>query len=104
VGEPDSWCILRQCHGDTDDLKFQVGKPYFYVNYVDLDTFVTGFATAYPEPATHDDTITYPWISADFNHVKGQVGKPYFRVGYGDLDIFVANCATDPAPNCLDVP
>jgi len=104
VGEPDSWCHLRQCHGDTDNLKFKVGKYYYYVNYTDLNTFVDGFATDYPSPATHDDTITYSWISADFNHQLDKVGKFYYRVGYGDLDIFVANFASDPDPNCLEVP
>ncbi len=104
VGEPDSWCISRQCHGDTDDLKFKVGKYYYYVNYTDLNTFVDGFATEYPESATHADTETYPWISADFNHQLDKVGKFYYRVGYGDLDILVANFASDPDPNCLEVP
>jgi len=99
VGRPDSWCYPRQCHGDTDGLQFQVGKAYYYVNYVDLDIFLDGFAQI-----EYVDPVTDPWIAADFNHQLDLIGKCVFRVGYGDLDIFVANFATNPDPNCLDVP
>ncbi len=105
VGEPDSWCIPRQCHGDATGEKEQMGKPYYWVSDVDLGVLIQGYGQSYPEPATHADTITYSWIAADFTHAAEQMGKPYYRVTTADLNILIQYYGNDTVdPNCLDVP
>lgn len=96
VGEPNSWCYPRQCHGDADNAEEQIGKPYYWVGYNDLTIFLAGFGQL-----EYVDPVTDPWIAADFDHAEEQIGKPYYRVGYDDLNIFLANFGQLTVdPNC----
>ena len=82
VGEPNSWCNPRQCHGDADGLQEAIGKGMYWVGYNDLSIFIAnwkdqlGLASALP---------------ADFDHASEAIGKGTYRVGYNDLSVFIAN-------------
>jgi hypothetical protein len=91
VGKPDSWCNVRQCHGDANNAQEQIGKVMRYVGYADLNILVNGFNKVY--------TGSESWISADFSRTEEQIGKVMRRVGYNDLNILVTyfNNATVPA-------
>ena len=116
VGSPDSWCYVRQCYGDTDDIESNYGPepppivpwPKAWVTAEDLAVLVEGYKAVYggdPEVDT--------WIAADFNHMENNYGPepppivpwPAARVTAEDLSILVANykAATVPA-DCLDCP
>jgi hypothetical protein len=101
VGEPDSWCYPRQCHGDATGEKEQMGKPYYWVSDVDLGVLIEGYGKTYTDPETN------PWIAADFTHAAEQMGKPYYRVSNIDLNILIQYYGKpdeEVDPNCLDVP
>jgi len=86
VGNPQSWCNQRQCHGDASNSKDGTPKGgYFYVQEMDLNILVAGWKKAYTNPTLH------PWIAADFNrHMDGTPKGGYFRVQEMDLNILVA--------------
>jgi hypothetical protein len=98
LGSPTQWCNPRQCYGDADAAEEQIGKPWFWVGYNDLDALIDGFATEYSDPDAS------PWIAADFDHDEEQIGKPWFRVGYNDLNTLIANFASEVSADCLDCP
>jgi len=80
VGQPTSWCALRQCHGDADNAKETIGKGSFYVGYNDINILLAGFKGTYTNQA---------WIAADFDHKTEVIGKGTFRVGYNDINVLL---------------
>ena len=111
MGEPNSWCNPRQCHGDADGE--EEGNPkdgYFWVSSNDLNHLSAGWRHPYsgdpdvdgPDPGSEPDY----WISADFDHVEeGNPKDGYFRVSSGDLNQLSANWRQAVVDaNCLDCP
>jgi hypothetical protein len=115
VGKPLCWCILRQCHGDTDDSTEGNDKEgYWYVGIGDLNLLVSAWKVL--EPATGMipsgpgiDSVS-GGICADFKHdLEGNDKEGYWRVGISDLNVLVANWkilepATAPTPSGPGVP
>ena len=95
VGEPNSWCYPRQCHGDADGLQEQVGFFSYYVAFDDLAILLDAWQASSPTEAQ---------LAADFDHASEQVGFFTYRVAFNDLAVFLANWQSNPAPDCLDVP
>ena len=87
VGRPDSWCNVRQCHGDADGS--QDGDPklgYWWVGSSDLNILISGW-----KDQSYVDPVTDPWIDADFSHDEdGDPKLGYWRVGASDLNIIIA--------------
>lgn len=84
MGKPESWCGLRQCHGDADNKKEQIGKGSYWVGYHDINILLAGFAQHYK-----GDPIAQPWIAADFNHKIEPYGKCYTRIAFQDINILL---------------
>ena len=100
VGKPDSWCYVRQCHGDTDDTESEYGpepppmmsKPKAWVTNEDIIVTLTGYLQDY-----NGNPATQPWISADFNHAENEYGpepppmmsKPKARVTNEDIVVLL---------------
>jgi hypothetical protein len=113
VGSPPSWCIPRQCHGDSDDAKSgDLKQGYWYVGASDLNNLGTYYKIL--EPAT-GTTPSGPGIpiegyAADFDHAKaGDLKQGYWRVGAGDLNVLahwykVLEPATGTTPSGPGVP
>jgi hypothetical protein len=98
VGEPQSWCEPRQCHGDADGLQEQFGFEMVWVGMNDVAVLVQGFRAPYGGDPAQD-----PWIAADFNHDDEQFGFDMVRVGMDDVAVLVNyfRASTVPA-DCLD--
>jgi hypothetical protein len=116
VGEPNSWCNVRQCHGDSDGIESNYGPepppifpwPKAWVTSEDLQDLVAGYQETYGGDPDVDD-----WISADFNRQANNYGPepppifpwPTARVTSEDLSILVANYQESVVDvNCLDCP
>lgn len=98
VGNPQSWCAPRQCHGDatgTEDGDPKLG--YFWVQEGDLGILINGWkqdgiAIGDYTPAA-DPT---GWIAADFTRTEdGDPKLGYFRVQEGDLGILINHWKKD---------
>jgi hypothetical protein len=98
VGEPDSWCEPRQCHGDADGLEEPYLRGMVWVGMNDVAVLVTGFRATYG-----GDPQVHPWIAADFDHYDEPYLRGTVRVGMNDVAELVQyfRAATVPA-DCLD--
>lgn len=101
VGEPNSWCNPRQCHGDAD--AFEEGdekQGYYWVGGFDLGVLIGGWK----KPATDPGFSTF--IAADFDHFEeGDEKQGYYRVGGFDLGILIGSWKQDGVvADCLDCP
>ena len=116
VGRPDSWCNVRQCYGDTDNVESNYGSapppimpwPKAWVTVEDLSVLVAGYKQSYG-----GDPLVDPWIAADFNRQENNYGSapppimpwPKARVTVEDLSILVAYYKASSVPvDCLDCP
>jgi len=97
VGEPNSWCYPRQCHGDVDNAQQGDTKTgFFYVWSTELNTLLAGWKQPYG-----GNPVTQPWIAADFTHsTDGDTKTGFFRVWSGDLNILLANWKSNPLADC----
>ena len=87
VGMPDSWCIPRQCKGDTDD--FAEGGMFLGVKYVFYNDFSVFLGAVKIKDPPEGPGLTIDQLAADFDHRKA--GGPYVgyhRVGTTDWCIF----------------
>jgi len=86
LGEPNSWCNKRQCHGDADGILNEYGRGNFaWVSNEDIAILVAGFREIYVDAATS------PWIAADFDRRENEYGRGNFaRVSTEDINILVA--------------
>ena len=115
LGEPNSWCNVRQCYGDTDKVESTFGNPpppmfpwaKSWVTVEDLQIVVNGYELPYggnPEVDT--------WIAADFNRQENTFGNPpppmfpwaKARVTVEDLQVLVNNYELSVSTDCLDCP
>jgi len=83
IGSPQSWCNLRQCHGDADNDTETFGRGTVWVGMNDVAILLTGFRKDYTDPTTH------PWISADFDHATEVFGRGTVRVGMADVGVLL---------------
>jgi hypothetical protein len=98
VGEPPSWCYLRQCRGDADnDLEGSPFTGYYYVGINDLTAMINAWKVLEPP---NGPGVTIDQLAADFSH--SQEGSPftgYYRVGIADLTILINNWKVLEPPN-----
>lgn len=116
VGEPNSWCYLRQCHGDTDNNESEYGppapfmfpQPKAWVTVEDITVLLAGYKQPYGGNPSVDT-----WIAADFNHDSNEYGptapfmfpQPTARVTVEDINILLTYYKAAVVPtDCLDCP
>jgi len=98
VGEPDSWCWVRQCHGDADNADEVFGRGRVWVGLNDITVLVAGFRVPYS-----GDPLVHPWIAADFDHADEVFGRGRVRVGLNDITVLVNYFRVPTVPDdCLD--
>ena len=87
VNKPNTWCNVRQCHGDADGLKEGNNKSgYFYVGAGDLNILLGVWKVSMPGMGYSNTQL-----GADFDHhEEGNPKSGYFRIGAGDLTILLA--------------
>jgi len=114
VGRPNCWCApyLRQCHGDSDNVKEGNTKNgYYYAHFADLTLLQAGWNVK--EPPLGPGISTVPnGICADFARDKeGNTKNGYYRVHFNDLAILLANWNVKEPPlgpgiptDCLNCP
>ena len=113
VGEPNSWCYPRQCHGDTDNTESEYGialpilpRPKAWVTVEDISFLLTG----YKEPYGGDPDVD-TWIAGDINHDVNEYGialpilpRPSARITVEDISILLTYYKEAVPPDCLNCP
>jgi len=111
VGKPDSWCNVRQCHGDADGIENEYGAPdpftgeynKAWVSTEDIGFIIAGFRKTY--------TGSEAWIAADFDHTNNEYGAPdpftgeynKARVSTEDISELISYFRSSSVPtDCLD--
>jgi hypothetical protein len=97
VGKPQSWCTLRQCHGDADNAQEAYLRGMVWVGMNDVAVLVQGFRATYGgNPAVH------PWIAADFDHFDEPYARGTVRVGMNDVAVLVTYFRSAAVPtDCM---
>jgi len=112
VNKPDCWCIVRQCHADTDNAtEYIKNKGYYYVHFKDLGVLLAAWNIREP-PAGPGMAWPDTKICADFAHDSEYIkNKGYYRVHFKDLGVLLGswNVREAPAgpgisPDCLNCP
>ena len=85
MGQPESWCAPRQCHGDATNSSESCGKCSCWIYYSDIRVLLDGFCKPY-----YGDPAAQPWIAADFDHKAERIGKGAYRVGYKDINVILS--------------
>lgn len=100
VGEPNSWCYPKQCHGDATGSDESFSRQSVAVGLQDVLLLLTGY-----NQSGYSDPVTHPWIAADFTHSSESFSRQSVRVGLQDvlvlLDYYNDLTSTVPA-DCLD--
>jgi len=105
VGQPECWCLPRQCHGDADGLSAGDDETgYSYVESSDLNILIEAWLVK--EPPDGPGIVSVPdGICADFAHnTEGNAKTGFHRVGPSDLNTLVANWLLKEPPHGEGVP
>jgi hypothetical protein len=113
VGEPNSWCYPKQCHGDADGADQEAGRGnYVSVGSDDVTVLLAGYNesgySGSPDlDGTDPDSDPDTWIAADFDHSRQEAGRGnYVRVGSNDVTVLLQyynEASATVEPNCLTV-